>query len=197
MTDAYELEGIVEELYGRAGAEPCDAWAPSRLARELGVRVFEVPAQRARGVLGNLNGSPIVSVRAGLPRPIREWTIGHELGHLAGLSQDEEREADYVGAAIAMRRRPFLRALAAHGDAWHLLGPLFRATSTSAALRAAELEGRALAVVTPSRVYPRLIHLPDAEIRRLARVGGPGLACVALVDDHRRIVLEAREVESE
>lgn len=137
----------------------------------------------------------IDAVRAGLPRAIEEWTIGHELGHWAGLGQDEEAAANYVGAALQMPRRAFLRALAERPDAWHELGPLFGATSTSAAIRAAELEDRALAVVTPGRVYPHLIHLPEPEIRRLARDGAPGLARTRLEDDPRRIVLEAEIVD--
>ncbi len=194
--DRYTLEAIVEELYGRAGAERGDVWLPSQIARKLGIRLTRTPNAIARGALGRLGDTPVVSVRAGLPRAIEEWTIGHELGHWMGLTRDEELACDFVGAAVQMRRRPFLRALNEHRDEWHRLGPLFRATSTSAALRAAELEERALAVVTPSRVYPRLIQLSDLEIRRLARVGGPGLARTRLVDDRRRVVLEATEIEA-
>lgn len=53
-----------------------------------------------------------------------------------------------------------------------------------------------MAVVTPQRVYPRLIHLPDAEIRKLARHGAPGIVRAKLVDEPRRTVLEARVVET-
>lgn len=184
----------MEELYGRAGADSHDVWTPSQLARKLGVRVIRVANAIARGHLAYVAGRPVIAVRAGLPRAIEEWTIGHELGHYLGLGQDEERAADYLGAAIQMRRRPFLRALHDRRDAWHELGPLFGATSTSAARRAAELEDRALAVITPGRVYPHLIHLPEHEIRRLSRVGGPGLVRTKLEDDRRRIVLEATEI---
>jgi len=193
--DAYTLEGIVEEIYGRARVGADETHRPSTLARKLGVRIIRVPHALARGRFAVVRGVPTIAVRAGLPRAIEEWTIGHELAHYIGLDQDAEREADYVGAALQMRRRPFLRALHDRRDAWHELGPLFGATSTSAARRAAELEDRALAVVTPARVYPWLIHLPEDEIRRLARVGGPGLARTRLEDDRRRIVLEAVEIE--
>lgn len=189
--DRYTLEAIVDEIYGRAGADPCAVVRPSRLARALGLLLVRVPGQRPRGLYDGHR----IAVRAGLPRAIEEWTIGHELGHWAGLGQDDEASANYVGAALQMPRRAFLRALAERPDAWHELGPLFGATSTSAAIRAAELEDRALAVVTPGRVYPRLIHLPDPEIRRLARDGGPGLSRTRLEDDPRRIVLEAIEID--
>jgi hypothetical protein len=193
--DHITLEGLVEDLYGRAGASPDDVWSPSKLARKLGVRVVEVPGMLERGKLSRLGDAPLIAIRARLPLEIGEWTIGHELGHLAGLDAEEERACDYVGAAIQMRRRPFLRALHEHRDAWHELAERFETTSTSAALRAAELEERALAVITPARVYPRAIYLPDHEIRRIARVGGPGIVRARLVDDRRRIVVEAREVE--
>lgn len=196
--DRYTLEAIVEELYGRAGAEAGDVWTPSRLAKKLGIRIVRSANAQTRGALAVVDGVPTIVVKAGLPRAIEEWTIGHELGHWMGLTRDEEPEADYVGAAIQMRRRPYLRALNEHRDEWHLLGPLFRATSTSAARRAGELEDRAIAVVTPTRVYSWLIHLPANEIRRLAtaRKLGPGLARTRLVDDRRRVVLEATEIES-
>jgi hypothetical protein len=193
--DAYALEGVVEEMYGRADAAPGDVWMPTRLARRLGVRVVRIRGAVDRGRLSRVNGEPVIGVRAGLPTAIEEWTVGHELGHLFGVV--DEAACDYVGAAIPMRRRPFLRALHDLGDAWHLLGERFGATSTSAALRAAELEERALAVVTPKRVYPRLIHLPDEAIRRLARHGAPGIVRAKLVDEPRRTVVEAREVEGE
>lgn len=193
--DAYELEGIVEEAYGRAGAEAWDVWRPSTIARRMGIRLLRVPHALARGRLAVVHGVPTIAVRAGLPRPIEEWTIGHEIAHHLGLGPEQEREADYVGAALQMRRRPFLRALHERRDEWHVLGPLFGATSTSAARRAAELEDRALAVVTPARVYPHLIHLPDGEIRRLARSGGPGIVRAQLEDDRRRIVLEALTID--
>ena len=196
VVDRYQLEGLVEEAYGRAGADDADAWTPSRLARKLGLRLIRVPNAIERGRLSRIGDTPTIAVRAGLPRTIEEWTIGHELGHHLGLEQDEERAADYFGAAIQMRRRPFLRALHDRRDAWHELGPLFGAKSTSAALRASELEDRPMAVITPGRVYARLIHLPDLEIRRLARVGGPGLARTRLADDRKRVVLEATEIES-
>lgn len=191
--DAYELDGIVEEIYGRAGAGPDDAWTPTKLARALGVQLEREVGLPCRGVF--LPGPPpTIRTRSGLPRAIEEWTRGHELGHMFGIEAWHERECDYVGAALQMRRRPFLRALAQHGDAWHVLARLFGVTSTSAALRAAELEGRALAVVTPQRVYPRAIYLPDRAIRTLALHGGPGIVRAPLEDDRKRIVLEAELV---
>ena len=132
-----------------------------------------------------------IDVRASLPPEIAQWAVGHELGHVAGLT--DERECDYVGAAIQAPRRPFLQALAELGDDWPALGECFGITSTSAVLRAGELTGRALAVVTPRRVYGRgEAFWPDeTTLRHWARHGGPGLAKARLRDDLRRVVVEA------
>lgn len=191
--DTYELEWVVEDLYRRAGAQPGDVWAPSDLARRiLGPEaIVRVRGLAPRAVLVEVDGPGawVVRVRRGLPPPIEEWSVGHELAHLAGVV--DERAADYIGAAIQMRRGPFLAALGAHGEAWHKLAERFGTTSTSAALRAAELEERALAVVTPQRVYARHIHAAPEEVRALALRGGPGIRRVRLEDAPKRIVLEA------
>ncbi|HLJ82449.1 MAG TPA: ImmA/IrrE family metallo-endopeptidase, partial [Ktedonobacterales bacterium] len=53
------------------------------LARRLGVDVllFSPEAQR-QGVLGWLEpGENVIYLRAGLPKPIRRFTLAHELGH--------------------------------------------------------------------------------------------------------------------
>lgn len=193
--DTYELEWVVEDLYRRAGAQAGDVWAPSELARRILGReaIVLVRGLAPRALLAEVDEPSgwVVRVRRGLPLPIEEWSIGHELAHLAGVV--DERAADYIGAAIQMRRAPFLVAMAEHGEAWHELAERFGTTSTSAALRAAELEQRALAVVTPQRVYARHIHAAPEEVRALARHGGPGIRRARLEDAPKRIVLEADE----
>lgn len=84
--------------------------------------------------------------------------------------------ASFVGAAILLRRGPFLRALR-EGEPWHVLAERFGTTSTSVVLRSAELTGRPLAVVTPAHVYARgEARWPDEQtIRRWARHGAPGV----------------------
>lgn len=189
--DAYELEGIVEELYARAGAGPLDVWRPTHLAKRLGVRIVRLRGLPKRGELSRLNGSPIITLRDHLPEAIDEWTTGHELGHFAGLPDGSEREADYVGAAIQLRRRPFLRALHEGAD-WLTLSERFATTSTSVVLRVGELEGRPLAVVTPARSYGRgdAEWPDDPTLRRWVRHGAPGIVRARLPDDPKRWVLE-------
>ncbi len=192
--DAPDLELVVEDLYRRAGASDADAWLPSRLARVLlGRPVLTVPNLKAYASLSRVQDRDVIAVRRTLPSAIAEWAIGHELAHWAGV--EDEREANYVGAAILLRRRPFLRALYATEGDWAELAETFGTTSTSAVLRAGELEGRPLAVVTPARVYARgRAEWPDeGTLRRWARQGGPGVRRAKLRDDPRRVVLEGDE----
>lgn len=88
-------------------------------------------------------------------------------------------------------------ALGEHPDEWELLAELFGTDSTAVVLRAAELTGRPLAVVTPSRVYARgRAEWPDEQtLRAWARNGAPGLRRAVLRDDRRRVVLEGPEEE--
>lgn len=192
-----DLEGLVEDLYDRAGARRDEAWLPSTLAEVLGVPVDRVANLKA---LAKLEPDPydperrLIQVRRTLPPEIAEWAVGHELGHWAGLT--DERACNYVGAALLLRRRPFLAALRS-GEDWATIAEAFGTTSTSAVLRAGELEGRPLAVVTPGRVYARgVAEWPDeGTIRRWARQGGPGIRRAVLRDDPRRIVIEGLEDE--
>lgn len=195
--DAPDLELVVEDLYRRAGATDGDVWLPSRLARVLlGRPVLTVPNLKAYASLSRVQDRDVIAVRRTLPSAIAEWAIGHELAHWAGVV--DEREANYVGAAILLRRRPFLRALYATEGDWAELAETFGTTSTSAVLRAGELEGRPLAVVTPARVYARgNAAWPDeGTLRRWARQGRPGVRRAKLRDDPRRVVLEGVEGEA-
>lgn len=95
---------------------------------------------------------------------------------------------------ILLRRGPFLRVLR-EGEPWHAIAERFGTTSTSVVLRAGELTGRPLAVVTPAHVYARgEARWPDEQtIRRWARHGAPGVRRAVLRDEPKRVVLEGEE----
>lgn len=188
-----ELDRLVEDLYARAHAGPWDVWRPSKLARALlgPTSLVLVPHLRELAQVSMVLGQSVIAVRSRLPAPIREWAIGHELGHWAGLT--DETECDYVGAAIQMRRRPFLNAQNSDRDAWLTHASRFCVTTTSAVLRAGETEGRPFVVVTPGRVYARgEAEWPAESTLRMwaRRGGGPGVRAAKLPDDPKRVVLE-------
>lgn len=191
IVDTWDGEKAVEEIYRRAHAPEDEAWLASRLARAiLGRPVRGVANLKA---LAKLTDDGEILVRRTLPAPIAEWAVGHELGHVVGVRS--ERLCNFIGAAVLMRRVPFLVALGEHPDEWELLAEMFGSDSTAVVLRAAELTGRPLAVVTPSRVYARgRAEWPDEQtLRHWARNGAPGLRRAVLRDDRRRVVLEGLE----
>jgi Zn-dependent peptidase ImmA (M78 family) len=191
--DQAEIEALAERVYRDVGAAPGDVWLPSRIAEALGIEVVRSSAARMRGAYER--STRTITIQSSLTLPIAEWTLGHEIGHDQGLVH--ERACDLFGACLQMRRGPFLAALHEHGEAWHELAALFTVTSTSAALRAAELQGTPLAVVLPGRgIYSRNIHADRETIRRLARTGGPGIRRAPLVDAPDRVVMIAETEET-
>lgn len=126
------------------------------------------------------------------------FAVGHELGHwlLARHGydgDDEERAADYLGAALLAPRRAFLAARRALGDDLPALADALSMTETGAALRLGEVLGVPLAVVAPARVRvrgPKEWVWPDeGTLRRWARRPAPGVRKTKLRDDPRRVML--------
>lgn len=163
------IERLVEDVCDRAGLDKFECPNPSEVARKLGLSVVAVRGLRTLG--RTYDG--VIEVRASLPCEISEWVIGHEIGHTAGLSR--ERDCDYFGAALQMRRAAFSAAVKAIGLDWEQLAALFGATPASVALRAGELFSVPIAVVTPSGVYARgEAQWPDRDTLRMwARNGAP------------------------
>ncbi len=187
-----EIEALAEALYRELDADAEEVFLPSEIARRLGLTIEHTTRARARGRFVARDRK--IYVAPGLFPAIEEWTIGHEIGHARGIVG--ERECDLFGAALQMRRRPWRRALAEHGEAFHELGPRFTALSTSAALRYGETEGVAIAVVGPRVLYSRNMTITAAKLRELAARGGPGIRRAALVDAPDRIVVIAEVDET-
>lgn len=149
------------------------------------------------GRLSMANDRHVIAIRRGLPFPIEEHTIGHELGHWIlqreGLSPlDVEGACDYIGAAIQAPRDLFARV--AHLSIRELARD-FSITETSAALRVGEVTGRPVAVVAPERLRTRgeaFDWPPEESLRRSSRRAQlPGLAKTRIFDAARRFALMA------
>lgn len=205
----YQGEAAVDALLARAGVPTGEVASPLYIARRvLGAGCIIRTRSPLLGSLGRLGEQWLVSVRAGLPDAIALWVVGHELAHWErgtacgrGTSRadaSEEAICDYAGAALQMPRAAFQRRLHEIGGArpWRQLALDFGTTETSAALRAGEVEERAIAVVCPHRVYARAPgwwSWPiEQQLRALARRGGPMVARARLRDDPRRVVLVPR-----
>lgn len=202
-----ELEGIADAAYRQAGMDADRPHVP-RLARALlggaaiqkGPRPLHGPAALVR-----VGEDWRIVIARGLPPLYAHFAIAHELGHHL-LRQhgydgdDEERAADYLGAALIAPRRAYLAARRALGDALPALAETFGMTETAAALRLGEVCHVPLAVVAPQTVRvrgPEAWVWPDeGTLRRWARGRAPGIRKVRLTDDPRRVVLDAEDVES-
>lgn len=195
-----ELEGIAHAAYTEAGLDPERPCVP-RLARGLlgadaiqrGPRPLHAPAALVR-----VGGAWRIILARSLPRLCAMFAVGHELGHwlLARHgydSADEERAADYLGAALIAPRRAFLAARRALGEDLPALAEAFSMTETGVALRLGEVTGAPLAVIAPARVRVRgpeeWVWPDELTLRRWARRPVPGIRKTTLTDDPRRVML--------
>jgi hypothetical protein len=138
-----------------------------------------------------------------LPPLYAHFAIAHEIGHYLlrrarFVGDDEERAADYLGAALIAPRRAFLAARRAMGDDLPNLARTFGMTETAAALRLGEVCHVPLAVVAPQTVRVRgpeeWVWPDESTLRRWARgLAQPGIRKVRLTDDPRRVVLDAED----
>lgn len=202
----YQGEATVGALLERASVAVGDVASPLYVARRLLGRDCIIRNRSTLlGSLGRLGEQYYITARAGLPDPIFLWVLGHELAHWERGSPcgrgtrtarpSEETICDYAGAALQMPRVAFQRRLNEIGGRkpWRQLALDFATTETSAALRAGEVEERAIAVVAPHRLYaraPSWFTWPlEAALRELADKGGPAVSRARLRDDPRRVVL--------
>jgi hypothetical protein len=188
-----QLEQIAENVHREAGSGPSENRRPSAIIRQLyGIAaIVLVPGLLELARVELTHGQRVFVLREETPTPIRQWLLAHEIAHLWGV--DDEDEADYVGAAIQMRRGCFVSAQEVERDEWVAHAARFCVTSTSAVLRAGELEERRVAVVTRSTIHRRGVWGDDDEtLRAWARSGGgPGIKATKLPDVRGRVVLEA------
>lgn len=202
-----EFEGLADAAYRDAGLDPTQPNVPRLVRALLGRGAVRRGPRPVRGpaALIRVGESWRIMLARGLPALVAHFAVAHELGHWllrrhGYAGDDEERAADYLGAALLAPRRAFLAARRALGDDLPALAEAFGTTETSAALRLGEVCSVPLAVVAPQTVRVRgpeeWVWPDEGTLRRWARGLAPGLRKVRLTDDPRRVVLDAEDVES-
>lgn len=204
IVDLSDLESLAVELYKRFKFDPSEPKTTFELAKRwLGPKSVE-----RRHIVGAVvrrdmhDGKWRIGVRPNVPIEYANFLVGHELGHLllaeAGFSgDDEEKAADYLGAAL-IAPRPAVNAL--HRAFGLNLGPIAEeatSTQTWAALRIGEVFAMPLAALAPAIVRvrgPESFVWPDERtIRSWARRPRPGLRKVRVTDSADRLVLVVEE----
>lgn len=204
--DAGDLDGLADALYREAKLELDEPVNPAALARTLlgssdAVQVVPPHALKyTRAQLAFVSGEWRIYVRRD-DRPTMAFNVAHELAHWAlrreGYDGDnEERDADYLGAAIIAPRRAFGAAVRIHGRDYVALAEAFGTTESLAALRFGEATSTPLALVRPGLVRVRsqlsFVWPDEGTITRWARGAVPrGLVKTRLTDDPRRVLLVA------
>lgn len=174
---------------------------PSELAQRLGLEVYQSKGLKLRrdAELAAWGGKRYIALRSGVAVERARFAIFHELAEYALRNQiegDIEQACNAIAGALAMPRRPFLAAIRDVGDDPNALAPVFKVTPTAAALRLGETTQVPLAALTPSWLWIRgraIVWPHEAELRRIARVGRPGLRRVAL--EPRRVALIVEDLD--
>lgn len=135
--------------------------------------------------------APIIERLFNSAHELAEWYLKVVRGY---DEDDAELVANYIAGAIVVPARAFRIARAEHGPDLGVLAGIFRTSETCIALREAEIDRLARAVVTKRKVYARgpddFVWGTEEDVRRLAQRPGPGLAKCRLGDDPTRIRLD-------
>lgn len=186
-------------IFERAELDPDEPALMTELAARLG---FAVTFKRNAGLIGDAecryhaeSCGWLITVRSGISIARKRFAVAHEIAEALLSDEIDEGLEDYANAVaacmLAPRRAYQLRLRETGEDDFGQMALPFGLTETGAALRAAEVQGRRLCVVTPHRIYARGDEWPEERtIRSWAQQALPGLRKTRLSDDERRVVLE-------
>lgn len=150
----FETEALARDLRRRAKVDDDEVVASESIARRLlGPRAVQrIRRFSARGVISPIRGEYRIFLRAGAPD--ENFTIAHELGHWAlrlaqypSSGEDEERNANAIGAAIVASPVATRRAHQHFGEQLGAIAKAFDSTQSFAVLRLAEVLGDERALV--------------------------------------------------
>lgn len=201
--DQADIEGDAQAILREGKMLDVDGPTPmAELCRRLLGSVPRRCALRTEAKLGRdeETGRPVVFLRRGVPAPRARWLVGHELAEhwlrSAGYQgEDIERRADAIGAALAVQREPFLRAIRSTGHRVHELARVFCTTQSLALLRVGETIGRPVALLRPNGTIARGEPFVWPRTSTLVRALTEGRATVhplRIVDEPDRWGLMAR-----
>ncbi len=201
------LEALAIALYRRLGFDPSRPVSTFTIARAFLHTEIERPAKMVGppgGLFWSL-GRRKMAIRAGLPLPLARHIAAHEVAHLVFEENgyrgaDLEEQCDRLGAALMAPRPAVEGLLRVYGRRLPQIAAEVGGSEVWAALRLAEVEASAVAVVGPATVRTRGAEgaWPSAAtLRRWARRPPTGLAKTRLTDDRRRVVLRVEGYEDD
>ena len=194
-----ELEECARQLAILANLDPDEPLPVVRaISAILGDEaILVVPMRFADAALVRVNGREKVAFRPGLnPHQIR-FKGAHELGHLILRRRGYEGPhteafANFIAAAAIMPRKHFRSAHHWYSGDMVAIGDAYGVSESAAWLRAGEVAGESIALVTPRDVRWRGGWTADEQLtRRWARSSDapPSVAKVRLRHDRKRVVL--------
>lgn len=189
-----DIEGDADMMLRSAGLETDEAPDLRALCVSLTGEPPELARIRHESELASVNGSWRVFVRRGLLRGRARWLVGHELAELWHRRRgyqggDIEARCDAMGAALAVPRAAYLRALREVGDDLRRLARALDTTESVIALRDGEARGRPVALLRPGGTIVRGIDYGwprDLERRHAA------LVRTKIKDEPGRVAVRAR-----
>lgn len=196
-----EIEGEAVAIYRAAGIEPDRPVSIFRIVQELlHTKVDRSPMSNGKeSDTYVLRGEQIIAIRRWIPAARSRWLIGHEIAHwwfrrIGYQGEDIEARCDALGAALIAPRPAWQVVRRAVGCGIRDLAEALGTTQSLTLLRTGECEGTPSALVEPQRVVVRgdPWGWPDeSTVRRVARVGAPGVKRVKITDEMRRTGLMA------
>lgn len=196
-----DIEGDAIAIYREAGEEPDRPVSIVRIVRKLlhtdVVRATMISTHESDICM--MHGEHVIGVRRGIAAPRARWLIAHELGHwwhdrIGYRGEDIEARCDALGAALIAPRPAWQHVRRAVGCGIKDLAGALATTQSLVLLRRGECEGEPVALVQPRRVLVRGADWgwPDPDtMRRVAKVGAPGVRRVRITDEWKRSGLMA------
>lgn len=199
-TDALaDVDGDCGAIYSMARAELDAPPSIATLVRRLLGVSPRLVSMKTEASLAMVEGQPRIFVRRGT-RPTRaRWLAGHELAEwwyarVGYRGEDIEERCDALGAALVIPRPAFVRAWRTYGDDPAEIATALDTTQSLALLRLGECIGTPVVLLRPGGPIVRgseFVWPCEAELRRAAKIGRPGLRKVQMTDEPPRVGLFA------